>query len=62
MFDLIINNAHIYDGTGGASYMGSVAVKDGKIVAVLDIDSEHLATFDTTDKHWLEQIVSLLPL
>lgn len=34
MFDLIINNAHIYDGTGGASYMGSVAVKDGKIVAV----------------------------
>lgn len=36
--------------------------QDGKIVAVLDIDSEHLATFDATDKHWLEQIVSLLPL
>ena len=35
--------------------------QDGKIIAVLDIDSEHLATFDATDKLWLEQIVSLLP-
>ena len=31
----------------------------GKIVAVLDIDSEHLATFDATDKEWLERIVAL---
>ena len=31
-----------------------------KIVAVLDIDSEHLATFDTTDQEWLEKIVQLL--
>lgn len=31
-----------------------------KIVAVLDIDSEHLATFDTIDKEWLEKIVRLL--
>lgn len=30
------------------------------IVAVLDIDSEHLATFDETDKTWLEKIVTLL--
>lgn len=30
------------------------------IVAVLDIDSEHLATFDEVDKAWLEQIVELL--
>lgn len=34
--------------------------KDGEVVAVLDIDSEHLATFDDTDKLWLEKIVSLL--
>ena len=33
---------------------------DGKVVAVLDIDSEHLATFDDTDKLWLERIVALL--
>ena len=31
-----------------------------KIVAVLDIDSEHLSTFDTTDQEWLEKIVQLL--
>lgn len=33
---------------------------DGVISAVLDIDSEHLATFDQTDKEWLERIVELL--
>ena len=31
-----------------------------RIIAVLDIDSEHLATFDATDREWLERIVSLL--
>lgn len=34
--------------------------QNGKIIAVLDIDSEHLGTFDATDKLWLEQIVSLI--
>lgn len=34
--------------------------KDGKVTAVLDIDSEHLATFDETDKLWLERIVEKL--
>lgn len=34
--------------------------KDGKVVAVLDIDSEHLATFDETDRLWLEKIVEIL--
>lgn len=33
---------------------------DEEIVAVLDIDSEHLATFDQVDKLWLERIVALL--
>lgn len=33
---------------------------DEVIVAVLDIDSEHLATFDQVDKLWLERIVALL--
>ena len=33
---------------------------DGNISAVLDIDSEHLATFDETDKQWLERIVEIL--
>ena len=34
--------------------------KGGKVTAVLDIDSEQLATFDEIDKLWLERIVELL--
>ena len=34
--------------------------RDDKVIAVLDIDSEKLGTFDETDKIWLEKIVSLL--
>lgn len=34
--------------------------RDKTICAVLDIDSEHLATFDSTDREWLEKIVALL--
>ncbi len=34
--------------------------KDGKIIAVLDIDSERVATFDDIDRVWLEQIADVL--
>ncbi|MCR5445474.1 MAG: GAF domain-containing protein [Bacteroidales bacterium] len=30
--------------------------KDGRVVAVLDIDSRELATFDDVDAQWLEQV------
>ena len=33
---------------------------NNSIYAVLDIDSKELATFDDTDKEWLEKIVELL--
>ena len=33
---------------------------DGTVTAVLDIDSDKLATFDETDRLWLEKIVTLL--
>ena len=33
---------------------------DGAVTAVLDIDSDRLATFDETDRVWLEKIVTLL--
>ena len=33
--------------------------KENQVVAVLDIDSEELATFDNIDKEWLEKIVGL---
>lgn len=36
-----------------------VPVYDGdNVIAVLDIDSQHFATFDDCDRHYLEQIVS----
>ena len=35
-------------------------LSDGVIVAVLDIDSRELSTFDEEDRFWLEKIVSLL--
>jgi GAF domain-containing protein len=34
--------------------------KNGEIVAVLDIDSEKLNTFDETDRIWLEKMCTLL--
>ena len=38
-----------------------VPVKEaGKIIAVLDIDSDQLGTFDEVDQHCLEQMVALL--
>ena len=33
--------------------------KGEKVIGVLDIDSEKLATFDTTDQEWLEQIAEV---
>lgn len=32
---------------------------DGRVTAVLDIDSKDLATFDEVDKQWLEEIVKV---
>lgn len=40
MHDLIIDNATIYDGTGGAPKRGSVAVDGGRISAVGAVDGE----------------------
>lgn len=38
-----------------------VPIHEGeKVVAVLDIDSEHLATFDAVDRQYLEQLVRLI--
>jgi len=35
-------------------------VRDGQVVAILDIDSKSLSTFDSTDQKYLEQIVALI--
>jgi GAF domain-containing protein len=35
-------------------------IRDGKVIGVLDVDSEHPAHFDTTDQHYLEAIIATL--
>lgn len=35
---------------------------NGKVAGVLDVDSEHLAYFDETDKTFLEQLIKLINL
>ena len=34
--------------------------EEGRVTAVLDIDSRHVATFDEVDREWLERIVALM--
>ena len=36
-------------------------IQRDRVVAVLDIDSRELSTFDDTDREWLEKIVTFLP-
>ena len=36
--------------------------KEGKVVGVLDIDSEQLDSFDETDAEWLEKITLMMKL
>lgn len=34
--------------------------KNGNVTLVLDVDSEHLATFDETDRLYLEQVIRII--
>ncbi|HEX6164463.1 MAG TPA: D-aminoacylase [Vicinamibacterales bacterium] len=44
--DLVITNAQIVDGTGGAARKGSIAIKDGKIAAVGEVTGSGAQTID----------------
>jgi GAF domain-containing protein len=33
-------------------------IRNGEVIGVLDVDSEHLSHFDTTDQQFLEEIIS----
>ena len=58
--DVELFPGHIACSSASKSEIVVPLFKEGKVVAVLDIDSEHLATFDDTDRLWLERIVELL--
>ena len=51
---------HIACSSASKSEIVVPIIKENTVTAVLDIDSEHLATFDETDRQWLEKIVELL--
>ena len=46
MYDIIIRNARIIDGTGAPWYYGDVAVKDGKIAALGSVTGQAAQTVD----------------
>lgn len=48
MFDLLIQNAQVLDGTGAPGFTTDVAVKDGKIAAVGKLSGEAAETVDGT--------------
>jgi GAF domain-containing protein len=48
------------DGRSKSEIVVPVRNKEGKIVAVLDVDSQELNSFDETDGEWLGKIVSLV--
>lgn len=45
-YDLVVKNALIVDGTGQKAYAGDVAVSDGTIVAIGEVDGEAARTID----------------
>ena len=51
---------HIACSSASRSEIVVPVFREGHIIAVLDIDSAQLATFDETDRHYLEQVVKLL--
>ena len=51
---------HIACSSASRSEIVVPLMRGDEVVAVLDIDSEKLATFDEEDRHWLEQIVLLV--
>ncbi len=51
---------HIACSSQSRSEIVTPIFREGNIFAVLDIDSKELASFDDTDKEWLEKICELL--
>lgn len=53
---------HIACSSASRSEIVVPIIQKGEVVGVLDIDSADLATFDDTDKEWLEKIVKLIEI
>ena len=58
MFDLLIKNGLIVDGSGEKAFKGDIAVKDGKIakIALEALEIDHLG-LDNVDRRMLDSII-----
>ena len=50
MYDILIKNAVIYDGSGADAFSGSVAVKDGRIAAVGEAGGDSARVIDAAGR------------
>jgi L-methionine (R)-S-oxide reductase len=63
---IIVEDVHLFpghiacDSRSNSEIVVPLFDKEGIIIGVLDIDSKEKASFDETDKMWLERIVGLL--
>src|ERR1700730_6520109 len=49
---------HIACSSSSRSEIVLPIIRDGKVLAVLDVDSEQLNQFDKTDQHYLEEVIA----
>ena len=61
---IIVKDVHEFPGHIACSSASQSEIvvpifNENQAIAVLNIDSEHLATFDNIDKEWLDKIVRL---
>ena len=59
--DVDLFPGHIACSSASRSEIVVPIFKEGEVIAVLDIDSAQLNTFDQTDRRYLEQVVEMLP-
>jgi L-methionine (R)-S-oxide reductase len=53
---------HIFCSSLSVSEIVIPVIRNNKVCAVLDVDSEELSTFDSTDQHFLEEIIEWLEI
>lgn len=63
---LIVPNVELFPGHIACSSLSKSeivvpVIRDGKVVAVLDVDADSYDQFDETDKKYLESIVNIIP-